>query len=303
MSRNIWFDYLTTAYVQTGSYQVVEQYLPGKHQMPRTTQITAVGNVPTAYPESFNREWATFVTGTDAEDKGYDPGAYGIGVNVHNRTIEVPVVRQVHLLYYYDMESTRQERTLVQVPAVDPDPVVDLGTAGLDIVADTLDANGFPMRRVFNESQYYDAFGPAGFNRFGFVLPTGMARSKVSELHSYTGSFEDVAGVTDVYTVYMAPVYITNERPLFDFIYMQKDVTDLQSNVSGISGHLLRWRGGIPSEAIAPINRAGIAVGTSGYRHDVSTHELVEADAVTKITVDGTEFSNTDAYNTGYKRQ
>lgn len=303
MSRNIWFDYLTTAHVQTGTYQIIEQYLPGKHQMPRTPQITAPGNVPLPYPESFNREWATFVTGTDAEDKGYDPGAYGIGVNVHERTINIPLVREVHLLYYYDMESTREERNLVQVPVVDGDPVVDLGTAGLDIVADVLDEHGLPRRRVYTESQYYNAFGPDGFNRFGFVLPRGVARSKVHELHSFTGTFEDVEGNEDTYTVYMNPLYIINERPLFDFIYLQKDVTDLQSNVMQISGHLLRWRGGIPSQTIAAINRSGEPITRDGYLYDLENQAITTPDQSGTIVIDGVTYTHADSYNKGYRRQ
>lgn len=304
MSRNIWFDYLTTAHVQTGTYTVTETYLPGKHQLPRTPQITAAGNTPLPYPESFNREWATFVTPTDATDKGYDPGAYGIGVNVHTREILIPTVKEVHLLYYYDMESTREERNLVQVDVVDGDPVVDLGIEdGIGVVSDVLDSNGLPTRRVFTEDQFYSAFAGEGFNRYGFVLPPGFSRSKVSELHSFTGTFTDVDDDVDTYTVYMSPLYIANERPLFDFIYLQKNATNLRGEISGISGHLLRWRGGVPSSTIAPINRAGDAIQRDGYLYNVAGQVITDP-TESGLSIDGVSYDTADAYNVrNYKRQ
>lgn len=299
---HVWFDYLTTAHVQTGKFEVAETYLPGKHQEQRTVQITA-DDTPVAYPESFAREWATFVTGDDAETKGYDPGAYGIGVSVHTRTITVPRVTPVHLLYYYSVSGTKEERILVQAPATAAgiaDASADLVDGGAGLGLDMLGTGMSKNIRSFDE--YVGAFAPQGFNRYGFVLPRGVSRSKASELHSFTGTFTDVEAATATYTVYMEPMYINNDRPLFDFIYMQTDVTDLDSNVMQIPSRLLRWRGGIPSENIAPINRTGPAIVRDGYYYDVDGQTMVEP-AATTLTIDGVSYTSSDAYNTGYKRQ
>lgn len=300
---HMWFQYLTTAYVQTGKYEIAETYLPGKHQMPRTPQVTADGVVPLDYPETFQREWATFVTGTDAEDTGWDPGAYGIGVNVHERTITIPRVRPVHLLYYYSVSGTKEERILVQAPASAAglaDPEEDLGVgAGLSLRMTDNNLN----RVVRSFEDYVGEYAPQGFNRYGFVLPPGVSRSKASELHSFTGTFTDVDGDPDTYTVYMEPMYINNDRPLFDFIYLQTDITDLDSNVLQIPSRLLRWRGELTSQTIAPINRAGGALGRNGYLYDLANQEVTVPSKVTKITIDDEEYINADAYNMGYKRQ
>jgi hypothetical protein len=300
----VWFDYLTTAYVQTGKFEVTETYLPGKHSMPRTAQITPAGTSAATYPETFQREWATFVTGTDTTDKGYDPGAYGIGVQVHERTIVVPQVLPVHLLYYYSVSGTKEERILVQVPSSAvgfSDPGEDLtgigSQLGLDMLAPDL------SRKVRSFSEYVQAFPVKGFNRYGFVLPRGVSRSKVSELHSLSGDWVDVNDAPVVSgVVYFEPMYINNDRPLFDFIYMQSDVTDLDSNVMQIPSRLLRWRGGIPSEAMAPINRSGDALLRDGYFYDTDAGDMAEPQAPT-VSIDGVSYTNADAYGTGYKRQ
>lgn len=300
-----WFHYLTTAYVQTGKYNVTETYLPGKHNMPRTPQVTADGVVPVPMPETFQREWATFVTGTDAQVGGWDPGAYGIGVQVHTRTITVPRVSPVHLLYYYSVSGTKEERILVQTPAsaaglAAPEEDLASGGVGGGLNLGMTDVALGRITRSFED--YVAAYAPQGFNRYGFVLPRGVSRSKASELHSFTGTFTDVGGAGGQYTVYFEPMYINNDRPLFDFIYLQTDITDLQSNVMQIPSRLLRWRGGITSENIAPINRSGDAITRDGYYYDTSTGTMTSPQAHT-ITIDGVSYTNADGYNKGYKRQ
>ena len=300
---HVWFDYLTTAHVQTGKFEVTETYMPGKHQQQRTVQITADGVVAATYPESFAREWATFVSGDDAATKGYDPGAYGIGVSVHTRTITVPRVTPVHLLYYYSLSGTKEERILVQAPATAAgiaDAQADLGTGGAGLNLNMVGAGLSRSVRSFDE--YVGAFAPQGFNRYGFVMPRGVSRSQASELHSFTGTFTDVGGTPATYTVYMEPMYINNDRPLFDFIYMQSDVTDLDSDIMQIPSRLLRWRGGIPSENIAPINRAGAAIVRDGYYYDTTAGDMAEPQAHT-LTIDGVSYTSADGYNTGFKRQ
>jgi hypothetical protein len=290
---HIWFDYLTTAHVQSGKFEVAETYLSGRHSMPRTYADGNVGS-PVDYPESFNREWATFVTSTDAQVKGYDPGAYGIGAPVHARTITIPRVAPVHLLYYYGVSGTKEERILVQVPST--------GSVTDDLVTPGIVATG-PARRTYSSREFVTQFAPSGFNRDGFILPAGMSRSKVSELNSFRGTFTDIEGASSTYTVYMEPMYVNNDRPLFDFIYLQANVTsNLNSNVAGIEGRLLRWRGGMPSENIAPINRMGDALGRDGYMYDVATNTF-KTPVDTSLTIDGQAFSGADAYNVrNYKR-
>lgn len=286
MSRTIWFDYLTDAYVQTGKYEVAEKYLPGQHF------AQGIGNVVGAtsevdLPESFSREWATFADGDDT-DLGYDPGAYGIGVGTSSRAITMPKVQHVHLLYMYDLESTRQVRTLVQVPYA-TDAETDLGDSGLKMINDDL------SKKVFSEDSYIAAFAGEGFNRFGSVYPTGVIPSSVSELHSLTGTFVDTADQSATYRVYVSPLYINNDRPLFDFIYLQKGIA---SNLdgSGISGYLLRWQGGVTSENIAPINREGNKLVRDGYLFKTSD-QTVSSPSDATTTVDGVAYTNADAYN------
>lgn len=303
----VWFEYLTTAHVQVGGLEVSETYLHGLHQMPRTQQVTAPGTTPAPMPRTFTREWATFVTGNDAETKGYDPGAYGIGVPVHTRTIYpnvsganvVPAVAPVHLVYYCGVFGTTEKRQLLQVPssaAGQTNPSVDLGSAGLEMFTDTM------SRIVRTWEEYVARFAPQGFNRFGLVLPGNSSWSHASEMFSVTGDWlEEGTGALLTGTVYFEPMHINNERPLFDLIYVLSDITDLDSNVMNVPSRLLRWRGGIPSEAIAPINRAGDALMREGYLYDVANETMTTPQPHT-ITIDGQAFSNAHAYNKGYTR-
>ena len=308
---HMWFQYLTTAHVQTGKYEVAETYLPGKHSMPRTVQNDGLDPVTDAepMPETFQREWATFVTGTDAQDSGYDPGSYGIGVQVHTRTITVPRVTPVHLLYYFSVSGTKEERILVQAPATADgiaNPQADLGVGGAGLNLNMVGAN--LSRNVRSFEDYVADFAPQGFNRYGFVLPRAVSRSKASELHSFTGTFTDVDDNEAVYTTYIEPMYINNDRPLFDFIYLQTDITDLDSNVMQIPSRLLRWRGEVTSEHISPINRAGDAIRRDGYRYGRNSTDTAFTGEVSSpqphiIEIDGVTYTNADGYNKGYKRQ
>lgn len=97
-------------------------------------------------------------------------------------------------------------------------------------------------------------------------------------------------------------LFINNQRPLFDLIYLQSDVTDLDSNVMSVPSRLLRWRGGIRSEATAPINRAGGPVMRDGYFYDTANNLMTEPRLET-ISIDGVNFSNADAYGMGFRRQ
>ena len=397
MSRNIWFDYLTTAWVQVGNYTVRDFYRRGQHFVQGLGNITndatmdtdagaaSVGETPTEVysytvtqggnyaitftvegdavetglegqvqvngvdvgaaatttgaadvtatvaldglvpgdeitivatgvdgtpdvnatvsaitlvakefeiPETFIREWATLSNGADAADPGYDVGAYGIGVANSSRTIDVPVAKRVHLLYRYDLESTRQERALVQVDAssTSSTAAADLGTStGIGVVNQDL------SRRVFTEDEYWETFAAKGFSRFGAVWPSGMKTSNVGELTSFTGDFVDVAGDTQTDIVlYVNPLYIENGLPLFSDVYLTAYHPSLTVDKYELPGYLLRWRGEPGSSHVAAINRDGSAVARKGpFRGTTET----------KLTIDGQEYDNADLYNVNNYRR
>ena len=253
----------------------------------------------------FQLDWAYLSTGQD-NLLGYDPGAYGIGLGVSKETIVVPVVKPVHLLYYYSEDSTDEQRHLVQVDATGTDGTAytnDLVTPG--IVSGTQTA---PVRIVWTEDEYIDKWHYAGFHRFGDnIFPKGMQYSNVNELNSFTGTFTDVNNVSATYTAYFDPIYFRNAWPMFDYIYMVDGFrAHLDPNVTNISGWLLRYRGEFPSEKMAPINREGTALAVKGgYRYYWNGTTLVELSSTGSdiLIENGVHYSNADPYNvTGYTR-
>lgn len=240
------------------------------------------------FPETFQREWATFANGRD-DVLGYDPGAYGIGTPVYNRSITVPAVKKVTLLYMYDTESTREVRRLVQYD----------GTASEAIAAGILGSGNSKVIRTNEE--YIEKFGYDGFNRFGRVLPPDVQDSTVQELSSFKGTFVDTDGNTQNNVVlYVDPVYMNNGLPMFDMVYMLGGFSgNLDGDESLISGRLLRWHGEYVSENVAPINRAGDEYTNAGYWYYVdgsgNTIQLTTDDVVT--SQDGIAYTNADAYN------
>lgn len=288
----VWFEYLTDAYVQTGSMEVAETYLHGKQWVPNNPNITT-GNSPVGYPESFAQDWAWDGTATSA---GYDKGAYGIGASVDERTITIPKVKPVHLLYYYSATGTKEERILVQTDVVMEDGEDEEEGTADDVRVNLLgvvNADLSPINYTFE--QYVARFAPQGFNRMGFVLPAHMSRSKVSELHSFTGDFIPVGEDSpESLTVYFEPLYINNDLPLFDHIYLQKDVT-IPSGTSMVPGYFMRWLGGAPSENIAPINREGTGLVKDGFRIAGDGSLVTPSD--TTFSVDGQTFTGAEAYN------
>lgn len=247
-----------------------------------------------ALPESFYREWATYAEGRD-DELGYDPGAYGVGTPVSRRTVVVPQVKKVSLLYLNYVASTKEERVLVQYDGT----LSNMASAGI------VTAQGDSI--MFTEYEFYEAFGAEGFNRFGYVMPQGMERSVVNELAVYNGTFEATDGstVTDV-NLYLQPIYMYQERPMFDYVYVIGGFRgDLDPEVTGISGHLYRWQGQFNSEAIAPINRDGAAVVRDGYDYyveDGTLTEITPSDA--NLQQDGQTYEGADAYNVrNYRRR
>jgi len=248
-----------------------------------------------AVPDSFYREWATYAEGRDNE-LGYDPGAYGVGTPVSRRTVVVPQVKKVSLLYLNYVASTKEERSLVQYDGT----LSDMASAGI------VTAQGESI--VFTENEFNQLFGADGFNRYGYVMPEGMERSQVNELAVYNGTFEAVDGstVTDV-NLYLQPLYMYQEQPMFDFVYVIGGFRgDLDPEVTGLSGHLYRWQGQFNSESVAPINRSGTAVLKDGYDYYVDESGVLQevTPTDTNITQDGQTYEGADAYNVrNYRRR
>lgn len=259
-----------------------------------SVSAVSVAREDRAVPESFYREWATYAEGRD-DELGYDPGAYGVGTPVTRRTVVVPQVKRVSLLYLNYVASTKEERVLVQYDGT----LSNLASDGI------VTAQGDSI--MFTEPEFYQAFGAQGFNRFGYVMPQGMERSVVNELAVYNGTFEATDGntVTDV-NLYLQPIYMYQERPMFDYVYVIGGFRgDLDPEVTGISGHLYRWQGQFNSESIAPINRDGAAVIRDGYDYYVDGGTLTEVTpADVNLQQDGQTYEGADAYNVrNYRRR
>lgn len=284
MDNIVSFQLIGRGSIQVGTFRVQDEFIPGLHNAQRTLNIVPSPGTPQPMPETFMREWATFVTPTDATTKGFDPGSYGIGVPVANRTITIPVLRPMTLLQFGHTVSTKQQKSTV---AFDGD-IAQAIAAGL-----LSGTPGAPAPRVYTHDDYIRAFAPQGFNRFGSVLPPNIAHTNVSDLVSFAGDFTNANGQLVTNTVlYLQPIYISNALPMFSFVYLQ---AGFRGNLSPadtlISGHLLRWRGLYVSEAHAPINRQGEAI-------DAGNGPRLYED-VLDVNVGENQFTylNADAYN------
>jgi len=290
---SIYFRLLTEdAYVQTGNYTLSELYnenggdaLFYNEDAPSTQ----------AMPSTFAREWATITK------SGYDWGAYGTGVKVDTATVTLPSVARRSLLYMYDIRSTAERRTLVETAS----SAADLVSQGV------IASDGVVVFNTFEE--YVENFVQAGRYDFGGtgtpVLPAGMSVSQVSELYSYNATIDgvnlDASDVAQPVQVYVSPTWLGNERPLFDQVYFADDLVKNANGVYAINAYQgkplrqVRWFGGVPSENIAQINRAGDALNNSNSSYNY-TDTVVESG----IVEDGQTYTNADAYNvTNLKRQ
>lgn len=297
---HVWFKYLSTAYVQVGEFEVEKTWLDGKHQLQGVKNVTGKDETLDAQPmpETWSQEWAT-LTG----QVPYDVGSYGIGTPLNTATITVPKVQRFHLLYLYLVSGSKETRMLVQVPTSTNSSTAkdDLGDSGLQLMHDATGTPGLSAR-LFTTDEYAKHFGVEGFNKYGVLYPQGMTPSRVDELRSFTGEFTRIDGNTDTYHVYFEPTYLGNALPLFDAVYLHSDLTDIDSNVAGVPSQIIRWRGGIQSENIAPINRTGDGIMRDGYLYDVATQTINDPRVPQTITIDGVAYDLPDAYNLGYKR-
>jgi len=279
--------------VEVASGQVISLVtVPGGGTItPSGTAITFTGDK--SFPSTFSADWAVFSDGRD-DLKGYDPGAYSIGIKPSVSIITVPLLKKVSLLYLVSNNSTQEQRTLVQydgdIDALDSAGIVDKVSTGSPT------GEGKATRVTWTDQGYIEKFAPAGYNRFGKVLPKGIAESDVNELTSFTGSFQLTDGSTSTVTAYFQPIYMYNQLPLFDYVYLQGGFAGDFTADKGIEipGHFLRWLGYAPSENIAPINRAGSGLVRDGYIWDSSA---MKTPSDVDIVDDGTTIKGADAYN------
>lgn len=255
---------------------------------PAASAITIVFTGDFSYPETFSADWAVFSDGHD-NVKGYDPASYSIGLKPHETIVTVPLLKKVSLLYFVSDISTQEQKTLVQFDG----DLSDLDAAGL--VVDNSD--GTASRIAWTEEEYIARFSPKGFNRFGKVLPKGIAESHVSELSSFTGSFATTDGSVQTVTAYFNPVYMYNALPIFDYVYLTNGFAgDFSGDWAGIPGYFLRWLGGATSENIAPINRWGEALERDGYLYDTD-NKVVTTPSDQFVGENGVTYTGAEEYN------
>jgi hypothetical protein len=286
MSALMYFRLLTEdAYVQTGNYNLSEFYNPNGDNF---LIYNDVSPTDVAFPTTFTREWAT-ITSPD-----YDWGAYGTGLQVSSATVTLPSVTRRTLLYFFDIRGTAERRTLVETSAT----AAELVAQGL------IASDGAVVLRTKEEYVTDFAFnGRIDFGGTGIpILPNGVTVSQVSELYSYNATIDgvnlDASDEAQPVQVYVSPTWLGNERPLFDKVYFADDNVKFANGTYAINAfqgkplRQVRWFGGVPSENIAAINRAGSAL-------DYSTTKYTQAASVSevKITENGQEFENADAYN------
>lgn len=252
---------------------------------PAVSAVTVVHTDEAPMPETFSADWAVFADGRD-DLKGYNPGSYGIGIKPSSRIITVPVVKKVSLLYMMADKSTQEEKALVQFDG-DLDDLKALGLIG---------PNG--ERVAFTDHEFNDKFAGEGFNRFGRVLPQGIAYSTVNELASFTGNFvgENGVAVSDV-TVYFEPVYMYNQLPLFSYVYLQAGFAGKFGEWAGNYGYFMRWLGEAQSETIAPINRWGDVIHRDGYLYDTENQVLTTPQDGAFPGENGITYENAEQYN------
>lgn len=252
---------------------------------PAASDVTVVLTDETPFPETFSADWAVFSDGRD-DLKGYNPGSYGIGIKPSSRLITVPTVKRVSLLYMMSDKSTQEEKALVQFDG----DLAELQSMGL------IGPNG--ERVAFTDHEFNEKFAGEGFNRYGRVLPQGIAYSTVNELASFTGAFvgEDGQAVSDI-TVYFEPIYMYNQRPMFSYVYLQAGFSGKFGPWTANYGHFLRWLGEAQSETIAPINRIGDVVYRDGYLYDTENQVLTTPQDGAFPGEDGITYENADQYN------
>lgn len=288
----VYFRLLTEdAYVQTGNYSLAETYNANGDNF---LIYNALPASDVAMPETFTREWAT-VTNPD-----YDWGAYGSGLKVSTATVTLPGVTRRTLLYMFDISGTAERRTLVQTEA----SASDLMVQGI------LHPDASPVLNTYEE--YVARFGQEGRVDFGGtgapVLPAGISVSPVSELYSYNATIAgvntDASDIAQPVQVYVSPTWLGNERPLFDKVYFADDLVRFANGTYAVNAfqgkpiRQVRWLGGVPSENIAAINRAGTELDYSGAKYSQTLHP-----SDVTIEENGVEYLNTDAYNvTNLKR-
>jgi hypothetical protein len=312
----IYFKNLGKVYIQHGAYRLEKKYREGHvHVQGMENIVNDVDpeNLKTL-PEYFVNGWAQFMhpapepKSPNYEDM-WDRGAYGVGIPVLEvNYVNIPKFKPVYLFYFHSTSAGNNEtREVVQFdPAAFTEYTDENGTV--------YTAEKF-VEKLSNtywesEQEYYtwlNSIGALrGFNRNAKAYPPAVTKSAVSELASYKGKIMEYDGngegtYRDV-TIHVTPMYIQNERPIFDMVYFSNDVLltpegENAERASLFPGRLLKWYGGFTSEWRHAINyedhsEGGVAIAT-GSTPEGQSRPLLED----QIVIDGETYLGSEAYN------
>ena len=318
----IYFKKLNEAYVQSGRITLTKYFREGYVHVQGAENIIGDVTDPAKLkllPDYFANGWAQFMypapeLSTLNSDKSnlYDKGAYGVGIPAYDTEyLNIPRFKKVVLYYKHDTSATYEVRELVQFDPSAFNPYVD-STTGQTVNAIQFQAQ-IEAAHFESEQDYYAFLINAGrtmegYNRNGRMLPPGFTKTAVSELGSYTGEVTLEDGSRQTVRVHVTPMFIQNDRGMFDMVYFENDaLVDAHGVTTGksslFSGRLLRWYGGQVSQTRAAINYSddsltGVSIGQSSNL-DGQDSPAVED----QIVIDGVTYINSNNYNLTRKLQ
>jgi len=308
----IYFKPLGQVYIQHGAYQLTKKYRDGHVHVQGMENV--VGDVDPAtlktLPEYFVNGWAQMMypvpesTMQNHEDV-YDRGAYAVGIPVNEIDyIRIPKFKPVHLFYFHTTNVNNETREVVQF---DPAAFTEYEDENGNVITAADFVTKLSTTYWESEQDYYDWLNKIGalrgFNRNAKAYPPAVTKSAVSELASYRGQVDlDGNGTLETITIHVTPMYIQNERPIFDLVYLSNDPlkTDDGKNAETetlFPGRMLKWYGGFTSEWRHAINYTdhsdkGVSI-AQGSNPDGTDRPIIED----QIVIDGVTYLNADTYN------
>lgn len=316
----IHFKILNEGWIQHGEYEVAKTRKQGFHNT-QGVELVLGSRPELPMPNNFIKTWAQFMTPEDGKSVGFDQGAYGVGTSTYGTTVKVPMIAKVTLVYMYNTDGARPSRDLMVFWGA-PSEFVDRSGQRID-------------GRMWTNDEYNAEFNvKQGFERFGKLLPRGLAKSTINELAVIQGDFitwdtesdgtpkVDANGVLVEkvernQVVYMQDLYVFNRMPMFDVVYVNNEAglqwkrdpvtggfeRDANGDLIAINpahdtmqpNRLVRWRGGFGSEKAAFINFMDDTGIDHAMRQQNSPTGVVRLDE--NITVDGVTYRNADGYN------
>lgn len=320
----IYFKKIQETYVQSGRIELKKTYREGHVHVQGAENIVGDWDNPATLktlPDYFVNGWAQFMypvpelASLDA-DKNFlfDKGAYGVGVPFEVEFLSIPKLKKVTLFYRHDTGVNNETRELVEFDGSAFTPYTGEKADGTTGVVDAAEFVKILSNKVFHtELEYYDWLHEVGtvmegYNRNGRMLPPGVTKTAVSELMGYKGKV-DVEGVLTDVTIHVTPMYIQNDRPMFDLVYFGTDIlTDSENGGSASAtslhaGRLLRWYGGSTSTSRHAINWTddslqGVSIAT-GYNLDGTDNPRLDD----VLEIDGVQYVNGYDYNVTKKLQ